>query len=368
MFHCPFSRPSITSHCFTLVAAGMLVLSGAPNCPATEQPVAAPEAGPVSPLQVKKLQVNNWIHQLDANQYESRQLAQRKLASLGLASLADVTQVAQSGSLESSTRALNILLSWSDSPEAKLRISALEKIATLANRPKEARIATGLLDDAREQVALQAIALLGADYGKDRQVHGIDNLQIVIDKNWKGGTEGLHHLALIPRATTISFHSATLDATTLEQLQSLSHVHRFEFYGTNLSKKVIEKFDAQLPPSVITAHRGGALLGIRGNVIEVEPGSAAFQAGIRPGDLITQINGEEVADFESLTDRIGTHKPGDTVKLTVQRNKEISTIPVTFGQWGDGQLADRSKRLHQLKNRNKTKRGLMPKNIHIERR
>ncbi len=309
-----------------------------------------------------------WIRDLDANQYVIREQAQRHLTEAGIQSLAAVTQTARQGSLESSTRALNILLAWSDSTDAQLRIAALERIATLANRPKESSIASGLLSDAREQVALQAIAQLGGYYLRDRQIHGINNLQIVIGKNWQGGIDGLEHLAHIPRATTISFYSPPLPDDALDDLSRLPQILRIELYGTDFSPQAVKKIKESVSSrNVKIDERDGALLGIRGNVAvtEVERDSAAFRAGIQPGDRITRIDEHDVANFEELTARIAKHKPGDTVTLTVLRNKEITTKKVTFGHWGE--LAPNKRPIKEGR-KNAKNTPLMPKKTYIERR
>ena len=360
-----------------IFAAGLVVIGwasrdAAAQAESTNAPVSTAESQ-ANGHQTAEPSLQRWIKELDANRYEIREMAQRQLSQLGMKALDAVTFAAQEGSLESSTRALNILLTWSDSAEAQLRITALERIAALSNRPKEAGIAAGLITEAREQAALRGIAQLGGSYRKDRQIHGIDNLQITISKKWKGGIKGLEHLAQIPRATTISFHSVELDDSALESLRGLGHVERMEFYGTAFSEEAIKKLDDELPPSVKVVPRGGALLGIQGNVIKVEPRTAAFRAGIRPGDRITQIEGEDVADFDALTERIGKHKPGDTVELTVLRKNGLSKVQVTFGQWGDQTLDEQHINQQVKSNTGNLKPGnnkpvLNPRKISIERR
>jgi Do/DeqQ family serine protease len=54
-------------------------------------------------------------------------------------------------------------------------------------------------------------------------------------------------------------------------------------------------------------------------VREVLDGSPAERAGIRRGDVITQIEGRELQDMEALRFRIATHSVGQTVSVTVLR-------------------------------------------------
>lgn len=62
--------------------------------------------------------------------------------------------------------------------------------------------------------------------------------------------------------------------------------------------------------------------------------SPAAEAGLESGDVITEINGEPVADFESFIESIRNFEPGDEVTLTVYRNGESdpTEIDVTLGE------------------------------------
>ena len=50
--------------------------------------------------------------------------------------------------------------------------------------------------------------------------------------------------------------------------------------------------------------------------IKVTPGTPAAEAGLKSGDVITKLNGEEVKDAADLSLRIGSLKPGGKVELT----------------------------------------------------
>jgi S1-C subfamily serine protease len=80
-------------------------------------------------------------------------------------------------------------------------------------------------------------------------------------------------------------------------------------------------------------------LGVEGVLIgEVEPGSAADEAGLRgwtrrggsiiPGDLIQDIDAKAVRTTNDLLGRLGNHKPGDTVSLTVWREGKTRKVSV----------------------------------------
>lgn len=55
-------------------------------------------------------------------------------------------------------------------------------------------------------------------------------------------------------------------------------------------------------------------------VADVWPGGAAFRAGLRQGDVVTEVDGRPVTDAASLNYAFATRRPGDTVRLTVRRD------------------------------------------------
>jgi 2-alkenal reductase len=66
-------------------------------------------------------------------------------------------------------------------------------------------------------------------------------------------------------------------------------------------------------------------------VADVEPGTPAEQAGLRPNDIITAIDGVALAQSNSLRFALLQYGPGDTVELTVQRGDEELSLPLTLG-------------------------------------
>ena len=61
-------------------------------------------------------------------------------------------------------------------------------------------------------------------------------------------------------------------------------------------------------------------------------GSGAEEAGIQAGDVITACDGEQVYSANDLIIQVRSHKVGDTVTLTVERDGEEQEFEVTLGK------------------------------------
>lgn len=66
----------------------------------------------------------------------------------------------------------------------------------------------------------------------------------------------------------------------------------------------------------------------------VDDKSGAKEAGILKGDIITKIDNVKISKFADLTGYLNTKRPGDIVNVSVIRNDDISTIPVTLTDIG----------------------------------
>ena len=74
--------------------------------------------------------------------------------------------------------------------------------------------------------------------------------------------------------------------------------------------------------------RDGLLTGA--GISSVSDGSAAADAGLEEGDVVTEVDGRLVSGSESLVATIRGYRPGDTVTLTVQRDGEERSVKATL--------------------------------------
>ena len=308
--------------------------------PAASQAAASQTAAPE--------QIAEWIDQLDHQRYSVRERAETLLKAAGPPALDAVAAAACDPSLERSTRAVRVLLAWSEAGDAEYRLAVLERLAEATEtHPTEAAYAGEQTYAVRETAALESLAKMGA----------IDNLSslapparrsapihIIIGPKWTGGDEGLATLADLRRLRVLSFHSAPVTAEGLRQVKEIPSLQRLEVYGTPHTPEVLAEIQASLPGLAELAVRSGAQLGVQGDasgnqplaVVEhVYPDTAAARAGIQDRDVITAVDDQEVGNFESLTKKIAQYQPGDSVTVTVQRGDDELKLPVTFDRWGE---------------------------------
>ena len=81
----------------------------------------------------------------------------------------------------------------------------------------------------------------------------------------------------------------------------------------------------------IAASMPGLTKGTGELIGRVEPGQAADKAGIRQGDVIVAVNGQEVNPDNSLSYMVGNLAPGSTAKLSVIRDGKPLTINAIVG-------------------------------------
>jgi len=65
-------------------------------------------------------------------------------------------------------------------------------------------------------------------------------------------------------------------------------------------------------------------------VVRITDQGAARQAGIKAGDVITAVNGNQVNAPQQLQEQIGKYRPGDKVAITVKRNGDLKQYDVVL--------------------------------------
>ncbi|MGV9559105.1 S1C family serine protease [Streptomyces sp. NPDC003522] len=68
-----------------------------------------------------------------------------------------------------------------------------------------------------------------------------------------------------------------------------------------------------------------------GGAAAVEAGGPAAKAGLKPGDVITKLDDRVIDSGPTLIGEIWTHKPGDKVTITYERDGKTRTVDLTLG-------------------------------------
>jgi Do/DeqQ family serine protease len=141
--------------------------------------------------------------------------------------------------------------------------------------------------------------------------------------NVNGELVGINSQILTPTGGNIGLGFAipsNMAREVMSQLKEDGHVQRGKL-GVS-----VQSMTSDLAASLKLSNTGGAL------VSGVEPGGAASRAGVKQGDVITAINGDKVADSNSLRNRIAATKPGSTIELEIVRNGKTETVRATLGE------------------------------------
>lgn len=72
-------------------------------------------------------------------------------------------------------------------------------------------------------------------------------------------------------------------------------------------------------------------------IADLDPEGPAARAGLEAGDIVLEVDGEEVERSRNLPRLIGRVTPGEEAELTILRDGERQTLDVTIGDWPDSE-------------------------------
>ncbi|MGY1748244.1 trypsin-like peptidase domain-containing protein [Modestobacter sp. SYSU DS0511] len=102
-----------------------------------------------------------------------------------------------------------------------------------------------------------------------------------------------------------------------------------------IAQQIIETGSAShalLGVTARTAAANGSPVGTGAQLVDVNPGSPAADAGLRSGDVITAVGRRAITTSTELTAAIRSAEPGDTVTLTVRRGADSLQVDVTLDE------------------------------------
>ena len=108
-----------------------------------------------------------------------------------------------------------------------------------------------------------------------------------------------------------------------------------EGVGFSIPSSTVKSVASQLIANgkAVHAYLGVAIDSSAPNALlaSVTDGQAAKQAGLKKGDVITDVDGTTVASGDDLSRAIDAHKPGDKITVTYKRDGSEHTVTVTLG-------------------------------------
>ncbi|MCC5882963.1 MAG: DegQ family serine endoprotease [Halomonas sp.] len=72
-------------------------------------------------------------------------------------------------------------------------------------------------------------------------------------------------------------------------------------------------------------------------IADLDPEGPAARAGLRAGDIVLEVDGEEVERSRNLPRLIGRVTPGEEADLTIMRDGERQNLAVAIGDWPDSE-------------------------------
>jgi hypothetical protein len=171
------------------------------------------------------------------------------------------------------------------------------------------------------------------------QVASLPALQSLTLKRTKVTADGIAKLRALPDLQRLDVLYSPIDDSVCEPLAEMQRLSQLRLFGTKVSKQAAAQLAAKLPNAKIDLRQGGFFgIGVQPDplgciITNVQPRSAAGQAGIQVGDVIVSFAGEKVTNFEQLTAVIARFEPGSEVTVELVRDEGPETLTVKLGEW-----------------------------------
>ncbi|QDV70241.1 hypothetical protein Poly24_39610 [Rosistilla carotiformis] len=365
---------------------------------AAESPATDPPTSAVA--EIGESQLKQWVAQLASDQYRLRELSTTRLLLAGSAAVPALEAGLQDGDLETTSRILSVLrkLSVAFDPQRQTRDLAWESLerigaAGASSAATRAQLAMDEVRDDRKQRAMEVLTGAGIfiGFGEYHLASSVvsNNYHMRIPKDWAGNVAALSwlkwlhgvetvilsgdkitadvvkHVANIPDLRNLVIRDTTITVDDLQGLTELSRLDHFQLVNVSAGDELIDTL-AELPlrrgltlfgtdisfegserlktlfPNLDVQCRGG-FLGVRCSPLNpncevgtVEPNTAAAEAGVRSGDVITKFGEFDVKSFADLQAAIAKHTAAEKpipmlVNRIVEEQVEVE-LPKQDGQ------------------------------------
>lgn len=274
----------------------------------------------------------SWSRDLDSRKFAIREAPTDHLLAAGPPALPYLASSLQSESLEVADRAAWVLKQMSSSKDSELQIAALELLAGNKRFPAMVRDAEVSLADIYEELCRQKLKELGAEFEVSSEsitalTIGVEAKVSINGEDWVGKPSDLLELTKLRQIAVLKVAAHGLDNKVARQLADIPGLQILELVETDANMQLVDEL-RKVRPELRVRLKSRAMLGVGlmdgspPTVSQVHVNTPAAIAGFREGDAILKFEGAEVDSFDTLTNHIGQHDPGDTVKIVVQRGEE----------------------------------------------
>jgi hypothetical protein len=301
-----------------------------------------------TPESIKRL-----ISDLSSPDYRTREEATQQLSKAGADAVGEVIRAAGADDLEVAFRAVRILQAMLKSDQSAVERQAADALQQLAEQKTAiiSDVASDALSSYRvilQERAMVELRRLGAKvnkYDTDEPASVNDFLSVTLGAaKWRGDKSDFALLKSLPNLYEIGIYGIKVDEDMARVMADLpTKPAQFNLFGTRISDAALNIMREKSRAKIVL--RNGAMLGVKSLSLigrnggptciigEVQPGSAAENAGILAQDEILAFDGQPVATFEELTNLISTKNPSDTVTLDIRRDGTEIKKKVVLGQW-----------------------------------
>jgi hypothetical protein len=159
--------------------------------------------------------------------------------------------------------------------------------------------------------------------------------ELTLSKNFRGSDNDLAVLKDIPEIYSLSINGAKLTDAALPHIAALPRLTTLNLRDTPFTSAALRKLRHQRPELSVIC-RSPAMLGINAGLdgpcvlTSVFFKSGAYDAGLRDGDEILEVDGHKIGSFSDLTIAVYPHQPGDKVNVKFRREDAEKTVEVTL--------------------------------------
>lgn len=173
---------------------------------------------------------------------------------------------------------------------------------------------------------ISIVVLEGAEVDRDLLLRIVElpNVKKVLIANATLNAQDLRVLASISELKHLELAYVPVNDELVEVLNDLALTESLWLFGTKVTAEGEKKIREQL--AGLEIYRGaGGFVGIQSSpfgpvrVSKIEPNSGAEKGGVQPNDIITEVDGVEVKDFDAFRAEIGKHGPGVKIRLKILR-------------------------------------------------